>query len=188
MLLLVEVCVHCCCHSSHRCDVIVIKKDISRAKKRKKKKELTWGSRCRHISSPPVCPSTPAFTFVIPGIGVGNNADGGCSLLVLVVAWVDTVKMQCVRKWSIDLNQSHVMCEGQAEITYKYFEWLTCTSKSPHHTTHWHNNHHHVDDDDDTRWWQGQGGGKRGGDNDNGGAASHIKHKWPLVSFYKSYL
>ena len=40
LLLLVEVCVCHCCRSSHRCDVIVIKKDVSRAKKRKKKKEL----------------------------------------------------------------------------------------------------------------------------------------------------
>ena len=108
---------------------------LAEQKKERKKRNLP---EARDADASPVCPSTPAFKFVIPGIGVGNNADGGCSLLVLVVAWVETVKMQCVRKGSVDLNQSHVMCEGQAEITSVKKNILRdlCVHLSHHITQH----------------------------------------------------
>ena len=50
-VLVLVVCVCHRCHSLHTCS-LVVKKNVSRAKKKLKKKELTWCSRCICILSP----------------------------------------------------------------------------------------------------------------------------------------
>ena len=121
---------------------------------------LTWGSRHGHILSPPVCPSTPAF--VIPGIGVRKSA-GGHSLLVLVVAWVEIVEMQCVRKCWFEPRSCDVLRAGWNNFSKKiYISSDLCVH---HHITQ-----HHItlaqQSPPHQQWWQCQTmagtGGKKG--------------------------